>query len=881
MAMIHASTVQLYRCLSNNVKQTWVFNLTSRQLVQKDGSGCLRALEPSTNSPSKLDKVTCKPGDDSMSWIFTDGDNMGKIKNVKYNRCIDDDYGKQVWMAACHKNITSTDNQAWYLNKSSGNLISGQSLGEMCLDTGNIATFGEPCGPNSKFKTAVFCDTKQPLTTRINDYIKRISLKDKLGQFSNNAKWMDSVGVGPYSWWNENLHGVIIKCLPNGVCATSFPQVITTASSFNRSLFHAIGSAVGTEARAFNNLNQTGRHGPVTGLTFWAPNVNIYRDPRWGRGHETPGEDPILNADYAELFVNGMQIGLEDPKRLKVSACCKHYAAYSVENWHGMDRHHFDARVSEQDLVDTYYVPFQACVQKGKASGVMCSYNSVNGIPACANQHLLTEMLRSKWKFDGYITSDCSAVKDVFEKHNYTKTPGATVRAVLRAGMDSNCGSFLQKNIQSALDMSYVTETDINKALFNMYSVQFRLGMFDPWLTQPYKNFGINNIDTNTHRQLALDAARQGIVLLKNLQNNLPLNKIKHSHIAVIGPNANATTTMQADYHGKAPFLISVLMGLSQLAGITTSYAKGCDIYHNDTSGIASASALAAVADATIIVVGNSAESSNPVRESEGKDRESIKFPGVQEDLITQAAAASKGPVIVVIMSGGAQDLRTIKTNDQVAGILWVGYPGQSGGQAIAEILYGKINPSGRLTQTFYADGFYSDFLDMNMRPNKTSGNPGRTHRFYTGTPVYPFGAGLSYTKFSYSLITTNIVSISSKLAHTHLNQYYHSSHKAPTLFTVEIMVKNIGSLSGTEVVLLFGHPPRTASTIDRPRQVLLAYQRVPLMPNQQSLVRFHLSIHHIRLANQTGKWYIAKGEWKLIFRNNHLKSTTFFLRID
>lgn len=520
----------------------------------------------------------------------------------------------------------------------------------------------------------------------------------------------------------------------------------------------------------------------------------IFRDPRWGRGQETPGEDPTINGEYAKEFVSGMQ-GNESSGYLKVSACLKHYAAYSEET----GRESFAAVVTATDMEDTYLPAFHQGVTEGGASGLMCSYNAEtygygvegNGtqsgaVPSCANKYLMNDLARQTWGFNGYITSDCNAVNDVgpdtapsqtTQGHNYTTTPAETVTAVLAAGMDTDCHGSMQQGT------AYMTKTVMepllavpeisalaDNALKNQFRVLFRLGIFDPPEKVPWSGYGLDKVNTPAHQQLAREAADASIVLLKNNpiagsavtgplkageHGSLPWPEVTNGQqqikVAVLGRNANATTNMQGNYFGTAPYLISPLAGISKHS--STIYSDGSDIDH--------AVALVEDVDAVVMVVGLFSEGVHPNDEAEGLDRTSLLLPGTQHALISQVAAAAakpaKGkpkPVAVVVMSGGVLDISDVKMNEDVGAIIWCGYPGQSGGDSIADILFGKVNPSGRTTLTWYPQEFVTlaDAKDMHMRPNPATNYPGRSYRFYTGTPVFKFGSGLSYTSFSHYL---------------------------------------------------------------------------------------------------------------------------------
>ncbi|KAF2532374.1 hypothetical protein F2Q70_00032190 [Brassica cretica] len=507
--------------------------------------------------------------------------------------------------------------------------------------------------------------------------------KEKIRLLVNNAAAVPRLGIGGYEWWSEALHGVsdvgpgakFGGAFPG---ATSFPQVITTAASFNQSLWEEIGRVVSDEARAMYN-------GGVAGLTYWSPNVNILRDPRWGRGQETPGEDPVVAGKYAASYVRGLQ-GNGAGNRLKVAACCKHYTAYDLDNWNGVDRFHFNAKVSKQDLEDTYNVPFKSCVYEGKVASVMCSYNQVNGKPTCADENLLKNTIRGQWRLNGYIVSDCDSVDVFFNQQHYTTTPEEAAAASIKAGLDLDCGPFLAIFTEGAVKKGLLTEYDVNLALANTITVQMRLGMFDGNLG-PYASLGPRDVCTLAHRHLALEAAHQGIVLLKNSGRSLPLSPRRHRTVAVIGPNSDVTETMIGNYAGKACTYTTPLQGISRYA--RTLHQAGCaGVACRGNQGFGAAEAAAREADATVLVMGL-----DQSIEAETRDRTGLLLPGYQQELVTRVAQASKGPVILVLMSGGPIDVSFAKNNPRVAAIIWAGYPGQAGGAAIANIIFGAVNP--------------------------------------------------------------------------------------------------------------------------------------------------------------------------------------------
>jgi len=595
----------------------------------------------------------------------------------------------------------------------------------------------------------------------------------------------------------------------------------------------------------------------------------IFRDPRWGRGQETPGEDPTLNADFASAFVSGFQAGDADPAHLKASACCKHFAAYNLENADGFTRNNFNAIVTAQDLADTYFPAFVSCANRGNASGMMCSYNAVNGVPSCASKELLTENLRDKWGFNGYVTSDCGAIDNVQNDHHYTSNDDDTCVDTMSAGCDSDCGKFYGGDggpLSKAITDGNVTKAIWYPALANLIRVQMRLGMFDPDAGQPFRTFGAAMVDTAAHRQLALEAARQGVVLVKNDGGALPLSRSAVRTLAAVGPNAAATRTMQSNYFGTAPFLISPVDGLSNFTNVT--HADGCTIAGNDTDGISAAVDAARATDATVLVVGLDA-----AQEHEAHDRTSISLPGSQDLLVRRVAAAARGPVILVAMCGGMVDLAEAKANPNVTAILIVGYPGQSGGQAIAETLFGDNNPGGKLTQTWYRSDFTEQCKadDMNMRPNATTGCPGRTYRFFTGEPVFKFGEGMSYTTFEATARAPAAAAaaaaaappLSAAALNADIEATRYRPHTAPVVRTVEVAVSNTGVRAGAETILGFVSPPG-AGTGGEPLHSLRRFQKVHLAPGASSTVALGFTAHDFATHDVNGSARARAGTWTL-----------------
>ncbi|XP_027085203.1 probable beta-D-xylosidase 6 [Coffea arabica] len=744
-----------------------------------------------------------------------------------------------------------------------------------------------PCKP--PYDKYQFCDTSHPIKTRAKSLISLLTLDEKIQQLSDNATQISRLGIPAYEWWSESLHGIATNgpgISFNGTIqsATGFPQVILTAAAFNRTLWREIAKAVAVEARAMYNLGQAG-------LTFFAPNINIFRDPRWGRGQETPGEDPMVTSAYAIEYVRGFQgqnqRGSKHPYRerrflndddqrsgsLMLSACCKHYTAYDLEKWGGHTRYDFDAKVTNQDMEDTYQPPFKSCIVQGRASCLMCSYNRVNGIPACADRDLLHKA-RNDWGFKGYITSDCDAVATIFENNNFTKTKEEAVAVALKAGTDINCGTYMLRHMKSAIDQGKVLEEDIDRALFNLFSVLLQLGLFDgnPARRQ-FGNLGSQNVCSSEHKTLALEAAMQGIVLLKNNQKFLPWNKNDVSSVAIIGPMAN-TTNIGGDYTGFSCNPESILQGLKNYVK-DTFYAAGCqDVPCNSTAGIPEALSIAKEAEYVIVVAGLDLS-----QETEDLDRYSLLLPGHQMALIRAVASVSKKPVVLVLTGGGPVDVSFAEGDQQIASIIWIGYPGETGGKALSQILFGEYNPGGRLPMTWYPESFTSiPMTDMSMRADPSRGYPGRTYRFYTGERVYGFGHGLSYTNFNYKILSApERLSLSGQVkgkSRRYILQgggngldYVHVDDVAycdSLRFYMQISIINNGDIDGSQVVLLFSQVPK--SFTGAPEKQIVGFDRVHALAYRSVETSILVDpCEHLSIVNEQGRKILPLGDHTLM----------------
>ena len=667
-------------------------------------------------------------------------------------------------------------------------------------------------------KPVIYTDTSLPVDRRVADLIRRMSLQEKVGQLVNSAEEISRLGVPAYDYWNECLHGVA-----RAGTATVFPQAIGMAAMWDTDKLGEVADVIATEARAKNN--EARAKNPNTaryfGLTFWTPNINIFRDPRWGRGHETYGEDPYLSGKLAVSFIKGLQGG--DSKYYKALACAKHFAVHSGPE---KLRHTFDAVVSKRDLYETYLPQFEMAVREGKVGNVMSVYNAVYGVPGPANKMLLTDILRDTWGFDGHVVSDCGAVNDVWRNHKYVKTAEEASAVSILAGNDLNCGGTYAALTNAVLN-GLLTEADLDIALTRVLTARFKLGLFDTPKECAYLRISKSEYDTPEHSKLSLEAARKSIVLLKN-EDVLPLNKKHLRRIAVIGPNASEVVVLHANYNGKATNPISILEGIRREVGddAVIDYAKGCPIsmfegepYSMDSSDAKKAIELAKNADFTIFVGGLNAnlegEEMNhrkPIVGFDRGDRTLIELPKPQSDLLKELAGTGT-PVIFVNLSGSSVAMPWEAEN--LSAILQAWYPGQNGGTAVADVLFGKYNPAGRLPVTFYrSTKDLPDFVDYSMK--------NRTYRYFKGDPLFAFGHGLSYTTFDYSEIK-----VSSK------------SVKADGGVKVSVRVENTGKLDGEEVVQLYLR--HIDSPVAQPVHSLAGFKRIAIAAGAAKEVAFDL----------------------------------------
>ena len=534
----------------------------------------------------------------------------------------------------------------------------------------------------------------------------------------------------------------------------------------------------------------------------------------------------------------------------------------------GTDRFSFDAHVSEQDLQETFQPPFQACVQAG-ALAMMCAFNAVNGVPMCANSYELNDVLRGEWGFHGYITGDCGAVDNLVTGHHWAADDEHAVPLALRGGLDLDCGDAFQAAGERAYNNSLVTLEDVDLALGRALYGLLRTGWFDPGEQQYYRGIGIEHINSPQNQQLAVEAAQQSIILLKNADGLLPLNNslLLGGSIAVIGPNANESAALWVSYSGPAPFYITPLLAAQQFGGgvLNVSYARGCDVDSNDTSGFQEAIQAAAAADVVLFVGGD-----GNAQEGEYTDRASLHLPGQQRRLMRELEKAAKKPIILVLLASGPVDLTDAKQSPTVGAVLWLGVPGQSGGTALLSALFGEYNPSGRLPMTVYPQSFADavNVTDMSMRPDGRH-NPGRTYKFYTGEAVYPFGYGLSYTTFEYTFsdaaVEPLLLDTSAVAAQVATASAAGSAALDAPLLSYHVNVTNSGARAGSVSVLCFVSASVSPSLAPSPplRQ-LVAFDKLHLEAGQSAQVDFLLTLRALTLVAGDGSVWLMPGAYRL-----------------
>ncbi|NLL38383.1 MAG: glycoside hydrolase family 3 protein [Clostridiales bacterium] len=673
---------------------------------------------------------------------------------------------------------------------------------------------------------------------RVEDLVSRMTDSEKISQLMHASPEIERLGIDAYNWWNEALHGVARA----GV-ATMFPQAIGMAATFDEDMLFKVGDIISTEGRAkYHEFVRKNDRDIYKGLTFWSPNINIFRDPRWGRGHETYGEDPYLTARLAIAFIKGIQGN--DEKYLKAAACAKHYAVHSGPEG---ERHEFNAVVSEKDLRETYLYAFKQCVTEGRVAGVMGAYNAVNGEPCCGSKTLLKDILRGEWGFEGYVVSDCWAIQDFNQGHKVTDCIEESAALALKNGCDINCG-FAFSHLLRALNDGVVTEEEINRAVTNLLMIRMRLGMFDSPEKVPFASIPYEMNDCREHNEFSMRVAKSSIVLLKNKDKLLPLDKTKIKSLAVIGPNADSRQALVGNYFGTASEYVTVLQGIREYVGddVRIYYAEGCHLFREKCSGLSRSNdrlseALSAAerADVTILCLGLDGtlegEQGDASNTDASGDKINLDLPGYQQHLLEAVCATGK-PVVLVLMSGSA--LSVTWADEHVPAILQAWYPGSQGGRAVASVLFGEDSPCGRLPITFYrTTDELPDFRDYSME--------NRTYRFMENEPLYPFGYGLSYTSFEYSDLKLNSHTIS-----------------AGEDIKVSVTVKNTGTREANEIVQIYLKD--LESEVRLPNRQLVGIKKVFLRPGEKETVCFEVSPRQMAVIRNDGSCVLEPGDFMI-----------------
>ncbi len=673
-------------------------------------------------------------------------------------------------------------------------------------------------------------DSSQPLEARIDDLISRMTPLEKMKQLHYQAPAIEHLGVPAYNWWNECLHGVA----RNGK-ATVFPQAINLAASFDPDLVRDTFRAIAFEARAkYAQSVLAGQRGQYRGLTFWTPNINIFRDPRWGRGQETYGECPMLMSRMGMAVVTGLQG--EDPEKLLTAACAKHFAVHSGPE---EKRHVFDARPTEQDFRETYLPAFQALVEGGVET-VMGAYNRVYGEPACGSELLLKTLLREEWNFEGHVVSDCWAIRDFHEHHKVTPNTAESAAMALKNGCDLNCGCVYEE-LPVALEEGLIEEADLDRSLRRLLRTRFRLGMFDESEEDLKSMAECCEVAGPENAEQALEAARSSVVLLKNENKLLPL-PANGSNYYVCGPFASSLEVLLGNYFGMNGHLTTVLEGVSGLVGADTNieyhpaFLADREKPNKIDWGLGPANGRNAVIAVCGIDPLMEGEEGDALLSDYAGDRRSVELPAAQKEYLLRVAEHSDSPLVLVVCGGAAVSLGELA--DKAAAIVWIGYPGQAGGQAVAEVLFGEVNPAGRLPFTVPAgDAQLPDYEDYSMT--------GRTYRFLEEEPEFPFGFGLSYSGFRYEALQLNKAEL-----------------PAGEDLEVEVTVVNDSEIDGDEVVQLYIRDED--SSVRTPVCQLVDFARISVPAGTRASITLNVPAQWMQVTHEDGSRHFEAGSFKV-----------------
>ena len=665
---------------------------------------------------------------------------------------------------------------------------------------------------------------------RAEELVSKMTVEEAASQLRYDSPAIERLGIPEYNWWNETLHGVA-----RAGTATSFPQAIGLGATFDTELMNEVGKVCATEGRAkYNEYKENGDRDIYKGLTFWSPNVNLFRDPRWGRGQETYGEDPYLISRLAVPFIEGLQ---GDGEYMKTAACAKHFVVHSGPE---AVRHEFNATCSKKDLNETYLPAFEACVKEANVESVMGAYNRTNGEPCCGHSYL-QDIIRDKWDFKGHIVSDCWAIRDFHERHKVTGNNEESAALALNKGCDLNCGcTYL--HLMKAYNQGLISEKTIRKSAVRLFTTRFILGMFDE---TEYDSLTYLDVETKENIEVAKRASDESIVLLKN-DGILPLDKNKTKVISVIGPNADSRACLVGNYYGTSSEYVTALEGIREAAGddVRILYSEGCDIclskpdvLSRDYHRLAEAEAVMKRSDLVILVIGLNetleGEEGDEGNQYKSGDKPDLKFPKTQLKLIDKVIKSGK-PFITVVMAGSCMDLSIL--DEKSSAILQAWYPGARGGKSIGDIIFGKVNPSGKLPVTFYSSTEdLPDFEDYSMK--------GRTYRYLESAPLYPFGFGLSYGNIDITSAVTE------------------GEDPKNNGLTVIADLTNTSDVDTAEVLQIYMRS-------DDPNEVrntrLVAFARVSLKAKESLSVKVPVSSESFKVVNEEGGKVIPEGKVSL-----------------
>ena len=665
---------------------------------------------------------------------------------------------------------------------------------------------------------------------RAEELVSRMTIEEAASQLRFDAPAIERLGIPEYNWWNEGLHGVA-----RAGTATSFPQSIALGATFDEELMGKIGETVSTEGRAkYNEISAMGDRDIYKGLTFWSPNINVFRDPRWGRGQETYGEDPYLISRLAIPFIKGLQ---GDGEYMKVAACAKHFAVHSGPE---AKRHEFDAKATPKDMRETYFPAFEACIKEANVEAVMGAYNRTNGEPCCGHSYI-KDIIRDEWGFKGHFVSDCWAIRDFHEHHKVTKNSEESAALALNKGCDLNCGC-TYVHLMKAYNKGLVTEDAIRGAAVRLFTTRFLLGMFDK---TEYDNLNYLDVETKESIALAKRASDEAVVMLKN-DGILPVNKDKVKVISVIGPNADARRPLMGNYYGTSSEYITALEGIRKAAGddVRILYSEGCDLsltkpdpLSRDYNTLAEAEAVMRRSDLVILCIGLNetleGEEGDQGNQYASGDKKDLSFPRPQLKLIEAVIKTGK-PFVTVVMTGSAMDLTRL--SETSSAILQAWYPGARGGLSIGDIIFGKVNPSGKLPVTVYrSTEDLPDFEDYSMK--------NRTYKYIEKAPLYPFGFGLTYGRLEISGASASDTSASAR----------------ENGLDITVSVKNNGTLKTGEVVQLYAKALEDKNEVRNFK--LVGFKRICLEAGASEDVVISITSDSLKVVKEDGSKAVPEGK--------------------